>query len=890
MTTKAAGQTLRPARRSSWHRKASLPVTVWFVLLVVLAFAHPFVPESRWLLVHMFTLGMVTNSILVWSQHFTEALLKNRLPDTARAMQLWRIRTLNAGIVVTIAGILSGIWLLTLIGAVVVGGSVAWHAVHLMLQLRRALPSRFATTVKFYIAAALLLPDGAAFGAALAYGLNDAAHARLLLAHQVTNLLGFVGLTVIGTLITLWPTILHTRMPAGMDLAGWRSLVAMGAGLAVSVLGALAGLAPAAAIGVLLYLAGVAYIGVYFIRCALAKRPDDFPGFSVGAGLLWLGGSLIALFAMLVSGPLDPHRLEELTAPFAAGFVAQVLLGVMGYLMPAVMGGGPAAVKAAGAQMSKFAMLRIAVVNFGLLLCVLPVPSWVRVIVSVLVLLAFASFLPLMFRAVKASVAGRKALAANGGKPLPLQVGAAPRPKNHLAWGAAGVILVLLGAAGGVALDPAALSGSTAPASAVEPTGETTTVRVSANNMRFSPASVDVPEGNRLVIELTNEDPTTVHDLRLATGQESGRLYPGESATLDAGIIGTDTEGWCTVVGHRSQGMVFQIKVTGSAEAGSAADAGIAAQVPADGHANHMNNDDGTGVAADVLDFHAPPGQDFEPRAAELAPAAPRSTHQLTLNVEELAQEVAPGIVQQAWTFNGRVMGPTLRGKVGDRFEITLVNNGTMGHSVDFHAGAVSPDEPMRTIPPGESLVYEFTAERSGIWLYHCGTMPMSAHIASGLFGAVIIDPADLPAVDKEFLLVQSEAYLGEQAGPVNVDKIAADDPDIVMFNGHATQYMHHPLKVKAGERLRIWLLAAGPSRGTSFHVVGGQFDTVFKEGAYLLEPDNAERGGAQALDLAAAQGGFVELGFAEAGRYTFVNHAFVDAERGATGVIEVAD
>ncbi|MFK9251253.1 hypothetical protein ACJEJ6_25740, partial [Escherichia coli] len=66
------------------------------------------------------------------------------------------------------------------------------------------------------------------------------------------------------------------------------------------------------------------------------------------------------------------------------------------------------------------------------------------------------------------------------------------------------------------------------------------------------------------------------------------------------------------------------------------------------------------------------------------------------------------------------------------------------------------------------------------------------------------------------------------------------------------------------------------------------QFDTVFKEGAYTLKRGNPEGGGCQALDLASAQGGFVEMVFEEPGRYTFVNHSFVEMERGAKGFIEV--
>jgi nitrite reductase (NO-forming) len=248
-------------------------------------------------------------------------------------------------------------------------------------------------------------------------------------------------------------------------------------------------------------------------------------------------------------------------------------------------------------------------------------------------------------------------------------------------------------------------------------------------------------------------------------------------------------------------------------------------------------------------------------------------------------------VTQTLWTFNGTAPGPTLHGRVGDRFVITLVNDATMGHSSDVHAGEGDPAREMRTIPPGDRLVYRFTATRAGIWMYHCSTMPMSAHIANGLFGAVVIEPRDLDPVDRSFLLVQSELYLGADGAEVDADKVAAEDPDLVVFNGYANQYDHRPLRARAGERVRLWVLDAGPSRGTSFHVVGGQFDTTYAEGAFLLRRGGARAGGsggAQSLALGAAQGGFVELSFREAGDYPFVSHVMVDAERGAHGTIRV--
>jgi nitrite reductase (NO-forming) len=98
-------------------------------------------------------------------------------------------------------------------------------------------------------------------------------------------------------------------------------------------------------------------------------------------------------------------------------------------------------------------------------------------------------------------------------------------------------------------------------------------------------------------------------------------------------------------------------------------------------------------------------------------------------------------------------------------------------------------------------------------------------------------------------------------------------------------QYADAPISVRAGERIRVWAVDAGPQFGTSFHVVGTQFDTVFKEGAYLLRPDNPEHGAAQTLDLAPAQGGFVEFTLPAPGHYPFLDHAMVDAEHGAQGV-----
>lgn len=419
----------------------------------------------------------------------------------------------------------------------------------------------------------------------------------------------------------------------------------------------------------------------------------------------------------------------------------------------------------------------------------------------------------------------------------------------------------------------------------VTATGNTVEAAISVDGMRFVPDTVDVAVGDRLVITLDNTS-DQVHDLvvELSAGgtATTGRIAAGATGTLDAGVVAGPLEGWCSIAGHRAQGMVFHVTTSGqSAQAGD--------------HAGHggggARSGDSSGDA--VPDYSATLPDDVSAFDAVLPSADASTVHEHTFTATELVAHVGGGVTQKRLTFNGQVPGPVLRGQVGDTFRITLVNDGTMSHSLDFHAGVVSPDEVMRSINPGERLVYEFVAERAGIWLYHCSTSPMSVHLSSGMHGAVIIDPPGLSGVDREYLMVQSEIYLGPEGEEADAAKVAAKTPDLFAFNGIAFQYRDRPLPAKPGERVRFWVLNAGPSEPMSFHCVGLQFDQVFFEGAWTLGgPDRigaAWSGGGQALGLQPAQGGFVECAPAESGTYTFVSHAFADMEKGAMGKLVVA-
>jgi len=931
----------RPTPVKKFWPMRDLPSYIWLVATALVALGHRNLPEPRWLLIHLVLLGAVSHAILVWSQHFSYALL--HVPASARELKEQNLRLIgfNAGVVIVIVGVLSVHWPVTMIGAILIALAVIWHAISFLMRFRKALGVRFGVTIWYYVVASAVLPIGATLGVLLAHGFADPTHGQVKVSHALLNVLGWVGLTVLGTLVTLWPTMLRTKMRPESVTAAQRTLWVFVVALTATALGAGFGLVWAAAAGIVGYLAGVVWLGVVFVRTAAQRPPAAFCTLSVAAGFGWLVGALTYLAIGFIRGAVDGSwdlAYESFThiAPFlAAGFAAQVLLGALSYLIPVMISQGPASSRAANTEMDRGGVFRVVTANIALIISVLPVPSVVLVLATMLYLGSAASFLVLMIRSMRAARSAKAPTAAEL-----TSAGAASEVKARNPYGdkprgwflsqtVAAVVASMLVVAVGVAVNPAAL-GSLAlgNTSAGADDGHTDaeiaaaprkTITIEARDMRFTPASVDVPRGTNLTIKLTNTDTSNVHDLVFENGLTSGRLAPGDSATIEVGIIDDSLDGWCSILGHKQMGMVFRLNATGTIlaggdEAGTGGESGTQAGSSGNndgtddmgdmgsGNMGNMPGHDMSGSAGDTsaaadLDFMASPGDDFVAHDARLEPLPANHgpvTHTLTMEITEEEREVAPGVTQLMWLYNGQFPGPTLHGRVGDTFDITLANKGTMGHSIDFHASNLAPDEPMRTIAPGESLQYTFTASRAGIWMYHCSTMPMTAHIANGMAGAVVIEPDDLPPVDESYLLVQSEMYLGPQGGPVDVDKALGGDSnlDLVAFNGYANQYVARPLTAKVGERVRIWTLDVGPSRASSFHVVGGQFDRVWFEGHYTLGSAKAvadgRDGGSQALAMQPAQGGFVELTFPEAGHYPFVTHIMADAERGAKGIFAV--
>lgn len=401
------------AGRGFWLLR-DLPVLGWLTAVVVVAALHPFVPAPRWLMVHLLLLGAVTHAILVWSRHFAETLL--HLPPGNRAVQSRRLLLHNLGAATVITGVSIDAWPVTATGATAVAGAAVWHGLDLTRDLRAASTGRFSGTVRYYLAAACLLPVGATLGVLLARDPADPWHARLLFAHALVNLLGWVGLTVAGTLVTLWPTMLRTRIGPGTEAAAARALPILATSVVVAAGAAVAGSLHLAAAGLAGYVAGLLVAGRPMIETGRRKPPASFGTWSVTAAAAWLLGCLVALAVgtgTATSWLQAGDRLEWLVPFLAAGFGAQVLLGALSYLVPVALGGGPTPVRAATHVLDRAGSFRVAVTNAGLLLCVLPVPSTVRALASALALGSLASTLPLLLVAVRASRRARRTSVAD---------------------------------------------------------------------------------------------------------------------------------------------------------------------------------------------------------------------------------------------------------------------------------------------------------------------------------------------------------------------------------------------------------------------------------------------------------------------------------------------
>jgi nitrite reductase (NO-forming) len=283
-----------------------------------------------------------------------------------------------------------------------------------------------------------------------------------------------------------------------------------------------------------------------------------------------------------------------------------------------------------------------------------------------------------------------------------------------------------------------------------------------------------------------------------------------------------------------------------------------------------------------------------EPFPAEL-PAAPEGdVAEVKLVVVDKTVEIAPGVKYNVWAWgetaeSATALGPPIHVREGQRVRFEITNEGSIPHSMDFHAARIAPNEAFRDVMPGESFEFEFVAGDPGVFMYHCGTKPVLAHIANGMYGAIVVEPAGLPPADEEYVLVSSEWYLDspgiDEPASLSMDKARAMTPDWVTWNGYAGQYAQHPLTSDPGDTVRFWVVAAGPSLDTDFHVVGTVLERAWANAA-MHDPQT----GPQTVEVPAGGGGVFDVKIDEPGTYPFVSHSFASVELGQVGILKVGE
>ncbi|HEY3540969.1 MAG TPA: multicopper oxidase domain-containing protein [Gaiellaceae bacterium] len=275
---------------------------------------------------------------------------------------------------------------------------------------------------------------------------------------------------------------------------------------------------------------------------------------------------------------------------------------------------------------------------------------------------------------------------------------------------------------------------------------------------------------------------------------------------------------------------------------------------------------------------------------AELPPAPAGAIANVNIGISHDTLSIAPGIKYDAWTFNGSVPGPVVHVREGQTVHVTLHNTSPMPHSVDFHAARIAPNLAFSDILPGQTKTFSFRASDPGVYMVHCGTAPAFVHIANGMYFAIIVEPANMPPADVNYVLVASEFYLNKPGlnAPASLDLTKAQNmtPDWVTWNGYAGQYKTHPLTAQPGQTVRFWVVDAGPSLNTEFHVVGTVLDRAWLNADLIDAPQH----GIQTAVVPAGGGGVFDVKIDKPGIYPFVSHSFASVALGEVGLLKVGN
>jgi nitrite reductase (NO-forming) len=451
-----------------------------------------------------------------------------------------------------------------------------------------------------------------------------------------------------------------------------------------------------------------------------------------------------------------------------------------------------------------------------------------------------------------------------------------------------------------VALSPLILgassrpSVSTAPRPAQNPPAAaqnlTVQVVVRASEFKFSPTSVQVPVGQKISFTLQNSG-AVEHDLTLQNTPFSLHAGPGQTTTGEytfdkPGVL----EFICSIPGHRDAGMKGTLTVVDPAAPAAALSA------PASASSTSMADMPGMTMATPPVVQLVPANVKPLPAPQAAGPidrAAPAYVR-FDLSTEKVTAQMADGVAYEYWTFNGTVPGPMLRVREGDTVEIDLHNDAEAGvtHSIDLHA-VTGPGGGAKVtqVAPGQDGSFKFAALNPGVYIYHCATPMVAQHIASGMYGMIVVEPqGGLPKVDHEYYLMEGDFYLQGDRGDTglrvfDLNKMLDERPDYVLFNGSTSALTgDNALHARVGDTIRIFFGVGGPNLASSFHVIGTVFDRVYPEGSLTSSPETD----VQTTHVSAGGATMVEFTAKVPGTYTIVDHSLSRMEKGAAAQIVV--
>ncbi|QBI19145.1 hypothetical protein ER308_06050 [Egibacter rhizosphaerae] len=325
-------------------------------------------PGGRWLAVHLFTLGTITNLIVVMTDHFSRTI--TRVPGDER--RGWRVLTLNVGVLLVVLGLPNGWTIAFALGATVATVAVMWLYVALRRMRRRALGPRFGYVVRAYERACGAFLHGAILGALLGIGvLPGDWYGGVRLAHLAANVLGWAGLVLLATVVFFGPTLMRTRIAPHAERLAVPALRHGATALTVSVVGLVLLGAPGIVGGIgrgvaVLGLAGYAAATVAVCGPVLqvARRAVRSPQAAmIAAACTWFPIAVVLGTAAVAVG--HAPVIDAIGLLLLAGVLGQAIVATVTYLLPMVTGPGPGARSAQRATLDTWARSRVAAFNAG---------------------------------------------------------------------------------------------------------------------------------------------------------------------------------------------------------------------------------------------------------------------------------------------------------------------------------------------------------------------------------------------------------------------------------------------------------------------------------------------------------------------------------------------